>query len=89
MPRKLRRMLMVKDELVWERMDEEIEEWELSVHKAEIYKGVAALIKKYRPGDAVELHMPIKGGYNAVYRLGYKDGSSAALRVPCKGMKQW
>lgn len=80
--------LMVKDELVWERMDKEIEEWELSVHMAEIYNGVAALIKKNRPGDAVELHMPIKGGYNAVYRLEYKDGSSAALRIPCRGMKQ-
>lgn len=38
------------------------------------------------PGEVVELHKPIMGGYNIHYRLEYKDGSSAALRIPCKGM---
>lgn len=79
---------MAKDELVWDRMDEEVEEWEKSIHNAAIYHGVVALIKKYRPGEAVELHMPIKGGYNALYRLEYKDGSSAAMGVPLKGKEK-
>ncbi|OBT57307.1 hypothetical protein VE04_01731 [Pseudogymnoascus sp. 24MN13] len=77
---------MDKDDIVWDKLEDDLEKWELSVNKAVIYRGVAALILKYRPGEAVELHMPIKGGYNAFYRLEYKDGSSAGMRIPCKGI---
>ncbi|OBT72279.1 hypothetical protein VF21_07947 [Pseudogymnoascus sp. 05NY08] len=76
---------MEKDDLVWERNEKEIEAWEKLMHKAEIYRGIAALILKYRPGDAVELHIPISGGYNVFYRLEYKDGSSAGMRIPSEG----
>ncbi|KND87319.1 hypothetical protein TOPH_08058 [Tolypocladium ophioglossoides CBS 100239] len=60
------------------------ERW--SLHNAETYRATANLILKYRPGEAVELHKQIKGGYNIFYRLEYKDGSSAAMRIPCKGV---
>ncbi|ELR07288.1 hypothetical protein GMDG_08359 [Pseudogymnoascus destructans 20631-21] len=30
--------------------------------------------------------MPIKEGYNAFYRLEYKDGSSTGMRIPCNGI---
>lgn len=83
---KWRHTVMERDDLVWEKIEDDLEKWELSVNKAVIYRGVAALILKYRPGEAVELHMPIKGGYNAFYRLEYKDGSSAGMRIPCKGI---
>lgn len=78
---------MDKDDLAWEKSDEEVESWERSLHNAEIYRGVAHLIMKYKPGEAVELHRPIRGGYNIFYRLEYKDGSSAAMRIPCKGFE--
>ncbi|KAI1800111.1 kinase-like domain-containing protein [Daldinia bambusicola] len=77
---------MDKDDLAWEKSDEEVEAWERSLNKAHIYREIANLIIKYRPGEAVELHQPIRGGYNIFYRLEYKDGSSAAMRIPCKGI---
>ena len=75
---------MDKDDLAWEKGDEDAETWERSLNKAETYLAIANLIKKYRPGEASELHRPIRGGYNIFYRLEYKDGSSAAMRIPCK-----
>lgn len=85
MPPKLRYVRMNKDDLAWEKADEEAETWERSLNKKEICLAIASLINKYRPGDAAELHRPIKGGYNIFYRLEYKDGSSAAMRIPCQG----
>lgn len=86
MPPKPRYALMDRDDLAWEKSDEAVEEWERSLNKAEIYRAVGDLIKKHRPGEAVELHSPIRGGYNVFYRLEYKDGSSAAMRIPSKGI---
>jgi len=77
---------MDKDELAWQKSDEEAETWERSLNEKETYLAIVNLIKKYRPGEAVELHRAIKGGYNILYRLEYKDGTSAALRIPCKGI---
>ncbi|KAI2778491.1 hypothetical protein F4815DRAFT_501255 [Daldinia loculata] len=82
MPPKLRYVRMEKDDLAWEKSDQDIEAWERSLNKSHIYRGIASLINKYRPGEAVELHKPIRGGYNAFYRLEYKDGSSAGVKFP-------
>jgi len=76
---------MDKDDLAWEKSDDGAEMWERSLNKTEIYLAIANLIKKYRPGEAAELHSPIRRGYNAFYRLEYKDGSSAGMRISCKG----
>ncbi|OTB09419.1 hypothetical protein M426DRAFT_6691 [Hypoxylon sp. CI-4A] len=86
MPPKLRFVRMDRDDAAWERNDDEAEMWERSLNKAKTYRAIAALINKYKPGEAVELHRPIRGGYNIFYRLEYKDGSSAAMRIPCKGI---
>ncbi|TRX91444.1 hypothetical protein FHL15_007668 [Xylaria flabelliformis] len=74
MPPKPRFVSMRRDDLAWEENDKETDAWEKSLHKAELYRAIASLIKKYRPGEAVELHTPIRGGYNVFYRLEYKDG---------------
>ncbi|KAF5560455.1 kinase [Fusarium phyllophilum] len=79
---KLRYVRMDMDDLAWERNDSELEEWERSLNKATIYRDIANFILKHRPGKAVELHRPIKGGYNVFYRLEYEDGTSAAIRIP-------
>lgn len=78
---------MDMDELAWEQADNQSDEWERSLHKAAVYREVANFINKHRLGKPVELHRPIKGGYNIFYRLEYEDGSSAALRIPCPGMR--
>ncbi|KAF9769361.1 hypothetical protein IL306_013230 [Fusarium sp. DS 682] len=86
MPLKPRYMRMRQDDLAWEKGDKEAETWERSLLKAQVYRDISSFINKHRPGEPVELHSPIRGGYNIFYRLEYKDGSSAALRIPCKGI---
>ncbi|KAI1175571.1 phosphotransferase family protein [Nemania sp. FL0916] len=72
------------DDLAWEENDRQDEIWEKSLYPKEVRGAVGNLILKYRPGAAEVLHTPIKGGYNVLWRLEYKDGSSTALRVPFK-----
>lgn len=86
MPPKPRLALQPKDDLAWEKSDEAFDEWEATIHNKPTYHAIADFILKHRPGEVVELHKPIMGGYNIHYRLEYKDGSSAALRIPCKGV---
>ncbi|UNI23869.1 hypothetical protein JDV02_009662 [Purpureocillium takamizusanense] len=85
MPLKLRYVRMLKDDLAWEKSDEQVDAWERALHNAETYRAIGILILKYRPGDPLELHRPIRGGYNIIFRLQYKDGSSAVMRIPHKG----
>ncbi|KAF5964969.1 phosphotransferase family protein [Fusarium bulbicola] len=84
---KPRYVRMDMDNLAWEKNDSELEEWERSLNKATIYRDIANFILKHRPGKAVELHRPIKGGYNIFYRLEYADGTSAAIRIPSPATK--
>ncbi|KAM5347249.1 hypothetical protein ACJ41O_010254 [Fusarium nematophilum] len=89
MPPKLRCVRMDKDDLAWEKSDDEAEKWERFLSKPETYQAIGNLINKYKPGKAVEVHRPIRGGCNVLYRLEYEDGSSAALRIPCPGIVQF
>ncbi|KAI1753171.1 phosphotransferase family protein [Xylaria castorea] len=86
MPPKPRFSYMDKDDLVWEKLDEATDEWDISIRTKETYRAVANLILKYKEGQAELMHQAIKGGYNVVYRLEYKDGSSAVMRVPIRGI---
>ncbi|KAK0391426.1 hypothetical protein NLU13_0926 [Sarocladium strictum] len=83
---KPRYMRMRQDDLAWEKGDKEAEMWERTLLKAQVYRDIGRFINQHRPGEPVELHKPIRGGYNIFFRLEYKDGSSAALRIPCKGI---
>ncbi|CRK33088.1 hypothetical protein BN1723_016894 [Verticillium longisporum] len=86
---KPRLILQSKDDLAWEKSDEAFDKWEANIHNRTMYHAIADFILEYKSGDVVELHKPIMGGYNILYRLEYKDGSSVALRVPCKGIVQF
>ncbi|KAK3332993.1 phosphotransferase family protein [Cercophora scortea] len=83
--KKARRVHMFKDDLAWEKSDEEFEAWVDTIHTPETYRAIGNMILKYKPGEAELLHMGIKGGYNVLYRLEYKDGTSVAMRLPLKG----
>jgi len=76
---------MVKDDVLWEKLEEATNEWEKSLRKKETYLAVAGFIQKHKDGKGVEMRPVFQGGYNTVYRLVYEDGSSAIMRVPTKG----
>ncbi|CAK7220435.1 hypothetical protein SCUCBS95973_004154 [Sporothrix curviconia] len=84
MPSKPRRTCADKDDLIWEKLDDRIDEWYKSVRANDIYRAVARFILKYRPGDVEVMHLALKGAYNIAYRLEYKDGSSVIMRIPIK-----
>lgn len=77
---------MDKDDLIWERLEDDVERWEKSVRTSEMYRAVGDFILEHKPGEPEEMHPAIRGGYNAVYRLEYKDGSSVIMRVPIPGV---
>ncbi|KAI1816473.1 phosphotransferase family protein [Poronia punctata] len=84
---KSRYVSMINDDLAWEENDRETKAWERSViGNKDISRAIISIILKHRPGEGKLLHTPIRGGYNACYRLEYKDGTSAAMRFPCKGI---
>ncbi len=79
---------MFEDPLVEERTEKrgDVLQRKLAVLKAEnrlieIYD----FIIKHRPGTPVRPHPAIRGGYNAIFRLEYTDGS-AILRVALPGI---
>ncbi|KAF0634887.1 hypothetical protein FPSE5266_08300 [Fusarium pseudograminearum] len=82
MNKKPRHVLMPWDDLAWEQSDARADAWERSQLNADDFRAVGNFINKHKPGKAVELHKPIRGGYNVCYRLDYEDGSSVALRIP-------
>ncbi|KAI1410869.1 phosphotransferase family protein [Hypoxylon sp. FL1857] len=86
MPSKLRYLCMDKDDIVWQKLEEATDEWEKSLQSTEMYRAVGNVILKYKDGQADLMHPLIRGGYNVVYRLEYKDGSSVIMRIPIKGV---
>ncbi|KAM5358364.1 hypothetical protein ACJZ2D_015349 [Fusarium nematophilum] len=85
MPAKPRFLCMDKDDLVWQKLDEGIDEWEKSIRTKDVYKAVGNFILKHKPGQPEVMHSAVRGAYNTVFRLEYKDGSSVIMRVPIKG----
>ncbi|KZZ92058.1 hypothetical protein AAL_06268 [Moelleriella libera RCEF 2490] len=82
MTQKPRHVFMPRDDLAREQSDATVNAWEKAQLTSDSFRAVAKFIKKHRPGKAVELHKPIRGGYNVYYRPEYDDGSSIALRIP-------
>lgn len=77
---------MDKDDIVWQTLDDATDEWYKSIRTNEVYHAVGNLILQYRKGEPEVMHAVVKGGYNAIYRLEYKDGSSAVMRIPIKSI---
>ncbi|KAF4450461.1 phosphotransferase family protein [Fusarium austroafricanum] len=84
MPSKPRFLCMDKDDIVWQELDNATDEWDNSIRTTEIYRAVGNLILQYRPGQPEVMHTVVKGGYNVIYRLEYRDGSSVIMRIPIK-----
>lgn len=89
MPPKPRFLCIDKDDLVWEKLDEATDKWIASIRTNETYRAVGNLILQHKNGQAERMHPAVKGGYNIVYRLEYKDGTSAIMRVPIRGTQYY
>jgi hypothetical protein len=85
MPPKRRRIREDEDDLAWETSEKVFDTWEVTLYSEAIRLSITSFILKYRKGEAAQLHTPIMGGCNILWRLEYKDGSSVGLRVPAKG----
>jgi hypothetical protein len=86
MPRKPRFLLMDKDNIIWQKPEDDFDEWMESARKTHTYRAVGNFILKHKPGQAEVMHQVIKGGYNVFYRREYKDGTSVVMRVPIPGV---
>ncbi|KAH7037055.1 phosphotransferase family protein [Microdochium trichocladiopsis] len=84
MPPKTRDFFADPDYVLWDQNEAKSEAWRKSVLQMDVYRGIVELIRKYRPGEPAELHRAVVGSFNIVFRLEYKDGKSAVLRVPAK-----
>lgn len=82
---KPRFLSMDKDDLIWQKLDEATDAWHISICTKEMYRAVGNFILQHKEGQAELMHPVVKGGYNVVYRLEYKDGSSVVMRIPIKG----
>ncbi len=79
---------MFEDPLVEERTEErsDVLHRKLAVFQAENRQlEIYDFIIKHRPGIPVRPHPTIRGGYNAIFRLEYTDGS-AILRLAIPGI---
>lgn len=61
MPSKPRLICADKDDLIWEKLDERIDEWLKTVKTSDIYRVVAKFILQHRPGEADLMHIALKG----------------------------
>ena len=77
---------MNRDDLVWEALDNSTVLWDQQVRTKEVYRAVSQLILRYKNGEPELMHLAVKGGFNTIYRLEFKDGSSVVMRVPIQGM---
>lgn len=75
---------MERDDLVWQKLDEDTDQWDKLVRTNEVCRAVGKFILKYKDGQPEVMYPPVRGAYNIVYRLKYKDGSSAIMRIPIK-----
>lgn len=85
MPGKARFLVAEKDDLVWQKLEEDSDAWYASIRTSEMCRGVGNFMMKYKDAKPELMHTVVRGGFNVVYRLDFKDGTSLVMRVPIKG----
>ena len=86
MPPKPRFLCAEKDDLVWQKLEEDSDAWYASVRTSEKCREVGNFMVKYKDAKPELMHTVVRGGYNVVYRLEFSDGASLVMRVPIKGI---
>lgn len=89
MPGKARFLVAEKDDVIWQKLEEESDAWFGSVRTSAKCREVGNFMLKHKDVKPELMHRVIRGGYNVVYRLEFQDGTSLAMRVPIKGIDPW
>jgi aminoglycoside phosphotransferase (APT) family kinase protein len=74
------------DDVAWERSDAIFDEWKKKLYEMDTLRAIGDFIKQHRGGSPVELFAPQRGAYNVTFRMQFRDGGSAILRIPCPGV---
>jgi hypothetical protein len=86
MPSKPRYLCAQKDDLIWQKLEEDSDTRYASICTSETYRKVGNFILKYKDVKPESMHKAVRGGYNVVYRLEFEDKTPLIMRVPIKGI---
>ena len=89
MPGKGRYLCSEKDDLIWQKLEEDSDAWYESIRTTETRHEVGRFMLKYKHAKPELMHAVARGGYNVVYRLEFEDRTSLIMRVPIKGIIPW
>lgn len=85
-PAKLEISNAQKDDLIWQKLEEDRKEWNEFVCTTEAHREVGSFLQRFKDVKPEVMHTVVKGGYNVGYRLEFEDGTSLIMRVPIKGI---
>lgn len=84
---------LTKDDVVWEKLEIDTDRWAHDASTEEVRDAVRDFIDasvgqtlKSCKSEKIQYMDAIRGGYNMVYRLRYKDKSSLVMKVPIQGI---
>lgn len=86
MPTKGRYFCSEKDDLIWQKLEEDSDAWYESIRTTETCREVGKFMNKFKDAKPELMHTVVRGGYNVVYRLKFEDKTSLITRVPIKGI---
>lgn len=86
MPPKPRFLCSEKDDLTWQKLEEDSDAWYETIRTTDKCREVGNFMLKYKNAKPELMHTVVRGGYNVVYRLEFEDGTSLIMRVPIKGI---
>ncbi|CAI7585237.1 unnamed protein product [Penicillium glandicola] len=85
MPPIMKGKLMFFDEVAWDKSDDQLATWKITLLNEETMQKITSLIKTHRQGVSDQLFPPQKGSFNMIIRLRFIDGASAIIRFPIPG----
>jgi hypothetical protein len=86
MPPKPRFLCSEKDDLIWQKLEEDSDAWYETIRTTEKFREVRKFMLKYKDAKPELMHTVVRGGYNVVYRLEFEDGTSLIMRVSIEGI---
>ncbi|KAL5344497.1 hypothetical protein ACLOAV_010478 [Pseudogymnoascus australis] len=77
---------MSYDDVAWEKSDDAFDAWKHKLYRNDVLQAIGIFVQKHRGGVAIKLCNPIRGSFNVCIKVGFSDGGSAMIRIPCPGV---